>query len=91
MEPKRYPDTILRSPPSEAVDQELAGGDAVVEDADHAVGLADADEAPVLAGDVGEGTPHDTPSRSRCSRSHPVLVLLPGAPRKFSRSSIPAP
>src|SRR5439155_10637995 len=37
---------------------ELEAGHAVVEDADDAIGLAKADDAPLLAGDIGEGTPH---------------------------------
>ena len=85
------PDTFWLSPPFEAVDQELAGRHAVVEDADHAVGHAEADDAPVLAGDVGEGTAHIHALTANCSRWRSVLVLLLIWPVKFSRISIAAP
>ncbi len=39
--------------------RELEGGHAVVEDADQAVGLTDAHDAPLLAGDIGERAPHE--------------------------------
>ena len=70
--------------------QELEGGHAVVEDADQAVGLADAHDAPVVTGEVGEGTPH-VQRLQRGVAGCPELALLLIWPVKFCRISMAAP